>query len=88
MHAVNESLNHPCPVLEPPKRPTPAFYSTRLAFLEACCQASVIGNIALAVALCAVLIWTYNVYRASLMREVHFFAVDSAGGLLPVIRTP
>ena len=65
------------------KRET-TLYSTRLAYIEAACHASVLGNMALAIALCAVLVWTYGVYRASLVREVHFFAVDSAGGLSPV----
>jgi hypothetical protein len=34
--------------------------------------------------LLVVLIWTYGVYRASLIRDVRFFAIDSAGGLSPV----
>lgn len=83
-NAFNADTTHPCPVLEPPVKRPPSLYSTRLAFIEAACRASVLANIAMAITLCAVLAWTHSVYRASLVREVHFFAVDSAGGLSPV----
>ena len=45
---------------------------------------SLIANIAQAATLALVLLWTYGIYRASLVRDVRFFGVTNDGGLQPI----
>jgi hypothetical protein len=72
-------FTHPTVSLEPDKQTQAALFSTKLAYGKAAVRALSIAVTAMAVTLLAVLAWTYGVYRASLVRDVRFFAIDSAG---------
>ncbi len=85
MHAVvPESLQHQCLVLEPHKLQQPSMFATRMAYLEAANRVSLVANIVQAVTLALVLLWTYSVYKASLVRDVRFFGITDGGGLQPI----
>lgn len=75
---------HPAVCLEPNKKVDVALFSTKLAYGKAAVRALSIATGAMTVTLIAVLCWTYEIYRGSLVRDVRFFAIDSAGGLSPV----
>ncbi len=85
MHAaIPQSTQHPTIALERPNPPQPSMFATRLAYLEAANRVSLIANIAQAATLALVLLWTYGIYRASLVRDVRFFGVTNDGGLQPI----
>ena len=81
---VTRPLRHPSVSLEPDKMTQATLFSARLAYSKAAVRALSIATAAISVTLVGVLCWTYGVYRASLVRDVRFFAIDSAGGLSPV----
>jgi type IV secretory pathway TrbF-like protein len=81
---VTAPVSHPTVSLDPDRKTQATMFSARLAYSKAAVRALSIVTAAITVTLVAVLCWTYGVYRASLVRDVRFFAIDSAGGLSPV----